>query len=795
MGTFNTKKFGKLFSFSGFFIMTVIILVTAFFSADKLKASESYNILLGGEEITDENLSGNGWSFDPDGYILSLTDYNYSGSGNEFAVLSYSGEKDLIVNLSGNNTFNNNSDKDFSYGILNSGNHKIIIQGEGTLDIALVGSEEVQKSIGIYCKSGSGFMMKSGTVTISAGTGWDSYGIYLEANATAEFLGGRLNAVAGTAVRYESIGVKSISESLIVNNCVLKAIGNDNALYTSDSLKLGDSDALYAGDDYIEAELICKGGEHPGNDVNAYKYIFISKEHVHSFNYYYSVSDPERISSPDTYVAECTSDPDNCYLDGHDVRIMMHLPERKNYNDGKDTSLKVTGLDEFNKVTKKDFIIYTFDLIDPKGNKVEEVEEVGNYTVKLELYASDETCVDFSVHFSVEKGDPKDDPDYQEPGDQTGTFGDTLKQVYFPQCKSGYWTWEDEDTVLDRLGYNCFRAVFHPFDSGHYHKMIEDIYVDVRKAPVYISKAPVGRRLTYNEKNQEIVIPGEAEGGMIRYIVTRKTDNGTDQHLLKMSHKGVDWKDKAMAVNAGSYLVFWNVFGDYNHNNEIGGVIEATIDKAEQKTKAENLTMNVGDTADISASTNGDGTFTYKINSGDAVKLDESGKITAVKPGTSVIDVNVSETDNYLAGYTAITVKVVENTVDMQRLYNPNTGEHFYTASAMEKNDLIKAGWNYEGFAWKSPSKSDTPVYRLYNPNAGDHHYTVSIKEKNDLVKAGWSYEGVGWYSDTAKSSPVYRVYNPNAKAGAHHFTKSKAEVEQLVKSGWKDEGVAFYCK
>ena len=620
--------------------MTVIAFVTALSPAGKLKASESYNIWLGGEEITDENLSGAGWSFDPNGCILSLTDYNYSGSGYGFAVLLYSGTTDLTINLSGNNTFKNDSGQDFSYGILNSGNHGIIIQGEGTLDIASDGSEGTQKSIGIFCKSGSSLMMKSGTVTISAGTGWDSYGIYLESNATAEFLGGRINAVAGTAVRYESIGVKSISESLIVNNCVLKAIGNDNALYISDYLKLGDSDALYAGDYYTDAELIYKGGEHPGNDVNAYKYIFISKEHVHSFKYYYSLSDHELLIPHDTYVAECVSDPDNCYLDGHDVRIMMHLPERKNYNDGKDTSLKVTGLDEFNKVTKRDFIIYTFDLIDPKGNKVEEVEEVGNYTVRLELYASDETCVDFSVHFSVEKGNPKDDPDYQEPGDQTGTFGDTLKQVYFPQCKSGYWTWEDEDTVLDRLGYNCFRAVFHPFDSGHYHKMIEDIHVDVRKAPVYISKAPVGRRLTYNEKNQEIVIPGEAEGGMIRYIVTKKTDDDTDKLLYKIANNGIDWKDKAMAVNAGEYLVFWNAFGDYNHNGAIGGVIEAAIDKAEQIIKTENLTMKVGDTADINASTNGDGSFTYKVKSGDAVKLDKNGRITAVKPGTAVIDVN-----------------------------------------------------------------------------------------------------------------------------------------------------------
>ena len=134
-------------------------------------------------------------------------------------------------------------------------------------------------------------------------------------------------------------------------------------------------------------------------------------------------------------------------------------------------------------------------------------------------------------------------------------------------------------------------------------------------------------------------------------------------------------------------------------------------------------------------------------------------------------------------------------TVDMLRLYNPNSGEHFYTASAAEKDTLVNAGWKYEGLAWKAPAKSKTPVYRVYNPNAGDHHYTVSASEKDSLVKAGWKDEGIGWYSDDAKTIPVYRAYNPNATTGSHHFTISKTEINNLVKAGWKDEGIAWYGK
>jgi hypothetical protein len=85
-------------------------------------------------------------------------------------------------------------------------------------------------------------------------------------------------------------------------------------------------------------------------------------------------------------------------------------------------------------------------------------------------------------------------------------------------------------------------------------------------------------------------------------------------------------------------------------------------------------------------------------------------------------------------------------------------------------------------------------VYRLYNPNAGDHHYTASTSERDHLKKVGWRYEGIGWYSDDAKGVRVYRQYNPNAKAGAHNYTTSKSENDYLVKVGWRAEGVGWYA-
>ncbi|MDE5757593.1 MAG: hypothetical protein K2H85_03160, partial [Allobaculum sp.] len=159
-----------------------------------------------------------------------------------------------------------------------------------------------------------------------------------------------------------------------------------------------------------------------------------------------------------------------------------------------------------------------------------------------------------------------------------------------------------------------------------------------------------------------------------------------------------------------------------------------------------------------------------------------------------------------------MTVNIVQADL-MNRLYNPNSGEHFYTKDLNEKDTLVKLGWQAEGIGWvapqenypTSPVEAGEAVFRLYNANAGDHHYTKDSKEKDVLVRAGWSYEGVGWYSAKERkagvvpavpySIEVYREYNPNAKeAGAHNYTTSENENDTLVALGWLDEGIGWWA-
>ncbi len=128
----------------------------------------------------------------------------------------------------------------------------------------------------------------------------------------------------------------------------------------------------------------------------------------------------------------------------------------------------------------------------------------------------------------------------------------------------------------------------------------------------------------------------------------------------------------------------------------------------------------------------------------------------------------------------------------MYRLYNPYSGEHFYTASAAEHDDVVAVGWTDEGIGWTAPSTGD-PVYRLYNSYAGEHHYTLSVDERDSLVAAGWTDEGTGWFSDPNHLVPLFREYNPNEFSCNHNYTTGITEHNGLVELGWADEGIAWY--
>ena len=133
-------------------------------------------------------------------------------------------------------------------------------------------------------------------------------------------------------------------------------------------------------------------------------------------------------------------------------------------------------------------------------------------------------------------------------------------------------------------------------------------------------------------------------------------------------------------------------------------------------------------------------------------------------------------------------------TYSMYRLYDPFSGEHFYTGSMEERQMLEANGWKYEGVGFTFPYSSGKPVYRLYDRNqTHEHLYTMDEEEKDALIAAGWEFEGIAFNSCPREEVPQYRLRNPNTTCGAYHFTASEEERDTLIAAGWIYEGIGFY--
>lgn len=119
---------------------------------------------------------------------------------------------------------------------------------------------------------------------------------------------------------------------------------------------------------------------------------------------------------------------------------------------------------------------------------------------------------------------------------------------------------------------------------------------------------------------------------------------------------------------------------------------------------------------------------------------------------------------------------------------------HFWTKDVYERDSMIRAGYKYEGVAWRVSQKATSlPVYRLYSPTMKKHLYTTDAYEKDVLNRtSSWRYEGIAWYSNPSHGGdPVFRLYSPHN--AAHFYTTSPHERDKLKNSGsYRYEGVSW---
>ncbi|PTT23053.1 peptidase S1 [Acidovorax sp. HMWF029] len=193
--------------------------------------------------------------------------------------------------------------------------------------------------------------------------------------------------------------------------------------------------------------------------------------------------------------------------------------------------------------------------------------------------------------------------------------------------------------------------------------------------------------------------------------------------------------------------------------------------------------------------------------------LFRSGKVIGTLYGGSAVCTNKSSSDFYgrfdvaynaaLKNWLAPTGGSTARTA-VYRFYNSKTGAHFFTASAAERDFVIRTfpEFGYENiafYAYPNESSGKDPVFRFYNATSGAHFYSGSVAER-DFVIANFPefrYEVVSWYAQTASgngASPIYRFYN--SKTGAHFYTISAAERDFVIQvhTDFRYEGPMYHA-
>ncbi|MCB2188663.1 MAG: hypothetical protein KQJ78_19770 [Deltaproteobacteria bacterium] len=137
----------------------------------------------------------------------------------------------------------------------------------------------------------------------------------------------------------------------------------------------------------------------------------------------------------------------------------------------------------------------------------------------------------------------------------------------------------------------------------------------------------------------------------------------------------------------------------------------------------------------------------------------------------------------------------------MYRAYNPTVLGHFFTTRQREFANALANGYTDESTGHSSqlflvlqdPLPGLTRVlHRLYDPNSGQHYYTCRDGEKNALVAAGWIFErdeGFLFASREAAPQDAVEVFNLyNTVVGSHLFTINASEAAYVVANipGWE---------
>ena len=138
-----------------------------------------------------------------------------------------------------------------------------------------------------------------------------------------------------------------------------------------------------------------------------------------------------------------------------------------------------------------------------------------------------------------------------------------------------------------------------------------------------------------------------------------------------------------------------------------------------------------------------------------------------------------------------------------ERFFDSATGDHFYTLSPAEANQIRATLPTYhdEGAPWGTPDKGTNTidVFRFFDVATGAHFLTTSTAERDQVVATlpSYHFEGIAFEAYNAPGDGTLTLERFfNTQSHLHHYAASPAEIASIQNGGagpgWVDEGAGF---
>ena len=339
------------------------------------------------------------------------------------------------------------------------------------------------------------------------------------------------------------------------------------------------------------------------------------------------------------------------------------------------------------------------------------------------------------------------------------------------------------------------------------------ISITVVSVPAASCTANCTGKLSITRKDPPTVIGGVAIAGtpQVDKVLTANATGVTPGNAT-LSYQ---WYRNGVAITGATGQTYTPTPADYQTNITVKVTAAAPQHETTSKTSAAVGPVKAGDmTAPVPTITGGvwvgqtltvlpggwkpaDATLTYQWYADGVPISGATGKTYVVSAAVvgKMISVKVTGTRTAYVTASNTSIKVgpvfAGEPVSMYRLFNPVTGEHFYTSSLYEATVNVQRGpWKSEGVGWLAPpAGTGVPVYRLgAKPGTGSAGHLYSTNEAeiaNAMATGQWNDEGIGWYS--AGTVSIFRQYDP--ATGQHNYTADANEIWVITsQQGWVQE-------